>query len=102
MVLMFLFAYIVHAPHQGVGRYLDTSTIIAPQRWNKLVTVAWGFQNYHSIHHLFPRIPFYHYKKVFDDIEEIMVAKGAPIYRLSWRGLRPREASYELEQVTLV
>jgi beta-carotene hydroxylase len=46
------------------------------------------FQNYHSIHHLFPRVPFYHYARLYQDIEEIMSAKGAPIYRLTARGLK--------------
>ncbi len=98
MLLMFLFAYIVHAPHQNEGRYLDTSTILPPRRGGKLITYAWGFQNYHSIHHLFPRIPFYQYQKVFGDIEQIMVSKGAPVYRMTWRGLQPQEAAIECQQ----
>ena len=56
------------------------------------VTWLWGFQNYHSIHHLFPRVPFYRYRKLFTDIEEIMIARDAPIYRLGRRGLQAREA----------
>ena len=45
------------------------------------------FQNYHSIHHLFPRVPFYQYARLYSDIEAVMVAKGAPVYQLTWRGL---------------
>ena len=88
MVLMYLFAYIVHTPHNAVGRYVDTSTIIAPGLRGTLVTYLWGFQNYHSIHHLFPRVPFYQYRKLFDEIGEIMIARGAPVYALSVSGLR--------------
>ncbi len=80
-LLMFLFAYIVHTPHESVGRYVDTSTFIFPAPVNGLITWLWGFQNYHSIHHLFPRVPFYHYRKLFHDIQHIMIARGAPIYR---------------------
>ena len=86
-VLMFLFAYIVHAPYKSVGRYVDTSTIVLGGLTGSLVTLLWGFQNYHSIHHLFPRIPFYKYRALFEEIEPIMVARGAPIYRLRSRGL---------------
>ena len=88
VVTMYLFAYLVHRPHTMVGRYLDTSTIVLPGRMGKLATVLWGFQNYHSIHHLFPRVPFYNYQKLYQDIEDTMIAKGAPIYSLHSSGLK--------------
>lgn len=88
LILLYLFAYIVHTPHESVGRYVDTSTIIVPGPAGKLVTAAWGYQNYHSIHHLFPRIPFYRYPALFAEIQGAMIANGAPIYRLGWTGLR--------------
>lgn len=90
MLLMFLFAYIVHRPHSAVGPYVDTSTIIVPGIWSTPVTWLWGYQNYHSIHHLFPRVPFYRYKKLFAEIQDIMVARGAPIYTLTLSGLHPK------------
>jgi beta-carotene hydroxylase len=89
VVLLYLFAYIVHRPHEHAGRYQDTSTILLPGAAGKLLTWLWLFQNYHSIHHLFPRVPFYQYAKLYDEIEEIMVAKGAPVYRVTARGLEP-------------
>ena len=60
---------------------------LAPARLQPLLNWVWVFQNYHSIHHLFPRVPFYQYQRLFRDIEEVMVAKGAPIYRLGTKGL---------------
>ncbi len=87
LLTMYLFAYLVHTPHEAEGRYVDTSTIIIAGRLGRVLTLAWGYQNYHSIHHLFPRIPFYRYCQVFDEIEDVMKAKGAPIYRLGSRGL---------------
>ena len=88
-VLMYLFAYIVHRPHEQVGRYTDTSTILLPRPLHTLITWFWMFQNYHSIHHLFPRVPFYRYAELYDDIERVMEAKGAPVYRITLRGLEP-------------
>ena len=82
VALQFLFAYIVHTPHETVGRYVDTSTIVIGGVTGRLLTLLWGYQNYHSIHHLFPRIPFYRYRRLFEEIEPVMVAKGAPIYHL--------------------
>jgi beta-carotene hydroxylase len=92
IVLLYLFAYIVHRPQERVGRYLDTSTILLPRALHTPLTWLWMFQNYHSIHHLFPRVPFYKYAELFEDIEELMDAKGAPVYRMTLRGLEPSSA----------
>ena len=89
MVLIYLFAYVVHRPHEQVGRYVDTSTILPPESGplRAVVNGLWLFQNYHSIHHLFPRVPFYRYAELYEDIEDILEARQAPIYRISERGL---------------
>ena len=91
-ITLYLFAYLVHRPHENVGRYVDTSTVLAPGRLQPLLNWLWVFQNYHSIHHLFPRVPFYQYQKLFCDIEDVMIAKGAPIYRLGASGLTSTSA----------
>jgi len=89
VILLYLFAYIVHRPHERTGRYVDTSTILLPGPLGTLLTWLWLFQNYHSIHHLFPRVPFYQYAKLYEEIEEVLVTKGAPVYRVTARGLQP-------------
>ncbi|ODS00160.1 hypothetical protein AUC68_03355 [Methyloceanibacter methanicus] len=38
------------------------------------------FQNFHLIHHLFPRIPFYKYKDAFVDLRPVLEKEGAHIY----------------------
>ncbi|BFM18520.1 hypothetical protein R50073_47030 [Maricurvus nonylphenolicus] len=90
IALIYLFAYIVHRPHDQVGRYVDTSTIVLDGPGNTVMTWCWLFQNYHSIHHLFPKVPFYKYRALYEEIEPIMRAKGAPIYSLSLTGLKPQ------------
>ena len=92
--LLYLFAYIVHRPHAQTGRYGDTSTILVPRAGRRVLTWLWMYQNYHSIHHLFPRVPFYRYPDVYREIENVMEAKRAPVYRISLRGLK--EASPRL------
>ena len=87
LLTVYLFAFLVHRPHTAVGRYVDTSTILVRGWTGSIVTVLWGFQNYHSIHHLFPRVPFYRYPEVFDEIETTMIAMAAPIYTLGLHGL---------------
>jgi beta-carotene hydroxylase len=88
LVLGFFFSFLVHQPFKSIGRHVDTGTIIAPGAWNGLVTWLWMFQNYHSVHHLYPRVPFYRYRQVFTDRQAEMIAQGSPIYRLGLRGLR--------------
>ena len=91
IILIYLFAYVVHRPHEQVGRYVDTSTILPPRSvlLRGALNWFWMFQNYHSIHHLFPRVPFYKYPALYEEIEDVMAAKGAPVYSLSAHGLEP-------------
>ena len=87
VVLLYLFAYVVHRPHKRVGRYHDTSTVLVPRSLEKPLSWIWMFQNFHSIHHLFPRVPFYKYAELYREIEDVIEAKHAPVYRMSIRGL---------------
>ena len=82
LITMYLFAYLVHHPHQDAGRYVDTSTFEAPGKLGTVITTLWLYQNYHSIHHLFPRVPFYRYREVFEEIRPVMKARQAPIEQL--------------------
>lgn len=76
------FAWIVHTPFDKTERYQTTSTIILPRWIHTPATFVWLWQNYHSIHHLFPRIPFYNYRKLFEEIRPGMEERGAPIVDL--------------------
>ena len=80
----------MHRPYEDEGRYVDTATIVIPGTLGKVLTYLWGFQNFHSIHHLYPRVPFYRYETLFNEIEPVMDAKGARIYRLGMSGLKSR------------
>ncbi len=82
LIIVTFFAVAVHHPNTGHGRYLDTSTLLFPGWVNAPITWLWLWQNYHSIHHLFPRVPFYRYTTVFERIRPIMVAQGAPIHQI--------------------
>lgn len=82
LIIVTFFAVAVHHPNAATGRYVDTSTIVFRSWVNTPITWAWLWQNYHSIHHLFPRVPFYRYAKVFDRIREIMLKQGATIHEI--------------------
>ena len=91
-VTLVLFAWIVHRPHTETGRYRDTASFVLPTSIDTVVSWLWLFQNYHAIHHLFPRIPFYRYRAVFRQIRPVMEHNGAPIYEIGV----PRRAALDL------
>ncbi|MBW2942004.1 fatty acid desaturase family protein [Zhongshania aquimaris] len=72
------FAYRPHFPYDNSERYQNTSSLIMPM-WMKPIEWLWLGQNIHSIHHLFPRVPFYHYRALHRDIEPVLRAQGTPI-----------------------
>ena len=72
------FAYRPHIPYQDSTRYRNTNSLIMP-RWMKPFEWFWLGQNLHSVHHLFPRVPFYRYHALHREIEPIMRAHGTPI-----------------------
>ena len=72
------FAYRPHHPYENEGRYRNTNSLIMP-RWMKPLEWFWLGQNLHSIHHAFPRVPFYKYHALFREIEPIMRAHGNPV-----------------------
>lgn len=82
-ILAMFFDYIPHHPHKSVDRYHDTR--IYP---SKLLNIILLGQNYHLIHHMYPRIPWYKYAQVYKRIRPDLEANDAPIEDLS-NGLRP-------------
>lgn len=79
LLLVVLFAWSVHYPHNQTGRYHDTTIIQLPRWLETPGTLAWLYQNYHAVHHLFPRVPFYRYRDLYREIKPAMEANGAPI-----------------------
>ncbi len=75
------FAYRPHYPYSDDTRYRNTSSLIMPI-WMKPLEWFWLGQNLHSVHHLFPRVPFYRYHALHQEIESSMRAHGAPILGL--------------------
>jgi beta-carotene hydroxylase len=74
----FWFAYRPHLPYDEQARYRNTNSLIMPF-WMKPLEWFWFGQNLHSIHHAFPRVPFYRYHAIFREMEPILRAYGAPI-----------------------
>lgn len=69
------FAYRPHVPYKDTARYRTTSSFFMPW-WMKPVRWFWLGQDVHSVHHLFPRVPFYRYRTLHRRIEPVMRAHG--------------------------
>lgn len=82
VLLVYLFAYIVHVPHTERGAFVDTSVFVWPRVMRTLGTWLWGFQNYHGVHHVAPRVPWYRYRAFYEDHQKQLLANGLPSYTL--------------------
>jgi beta-carotene hydroxylase len=80
--LAIFFAYVVHRPHDETDPYRSSNVILAPSWLQPFVTALFVFQNYHLVHHLNPRIPFYQYGEHFRARRAELEAKNAAITTL--------------------
>ncbi len=78
-LIVFFFAYLVHQPHEAPERYRDTNLFRVSGPLAPIVNWLYCFQNYHLIHHLYPRIPFYLYPQAFSEVRPILERQGAHI-----------------------
>ncbi len=74
VLLAIAFDWLPHHPHEELDRYRNTRVFDFPG----LSYLLLG-QNYHLVHHLYPRIPFYDYEKVYRSIRQTLKEKGTHI-----------------------
>ncbi len=79
-IIIFFFAYLTHSPQDETSRYRNTNVFRVKGPLERAANWIYLFQNYHLIHHLFPRVPFYLYSKAFDDLRPVLEHEGAHIY----------------------
>jgi len=72
------FAYRPHHAYEETARYRNTNSLLMPA-WMKPLQWFWLGQDLHSVHHLFPRVPFYRYRQLHRRIEHVMRAHGTPM-----------------------
>lgn len=80
-LLAFAFDWLPHHPHQDQSRFGNSRVFTS--RWLDLPLLL---QNYHLIHHLRPRIPFYLYREAFQDLREELERGGATLRGTPWEG----------------
>ena len=69
------FDLLPHYPHKETSAYKNSYIFLNPIAGILLIG-----QNYHLIHHLYPKIPFYNYGLAFKSLEEMLKERGAPIF----------------------
>ncbi len=85
IVAVMLLALVVDwAPHYKCrqGSAYDESNLMGAPRGilGRVLTFMTYYQNYHLIHHLFPRVPFYNYERIWRRGGHVLRAEGARIY----------------------
>ncbi|WP_075341858.1 fatty acid desaturase [Tenacibaculum agarivorans] len=73
-ILGFTFDWLPHYPHHNMDKYHNTRIVTMPG-----LEFLSFFQSYHLIHHLYPRVPFYLYKKKYQLIEQELKQKQSPV-----------------------
>lgn len=81
-VLVTLFAWSVHHPHSEQARMKTTTVYQARPSLDTLMTWLWVYQNYHAIHHLYPKVPFFRYRSLYRALESYLVTSGVPVARV--------------------
>lgn len=76
-LLALAFDWLPHQPHGELGRW-DNARIILGRGLNLLMLG----QNYHLVHHLWPRVPFYRYGHVFRESRAELEEHGAEIVQV--------------------
>jgi len=80
-LIIYFFAYLTHKPHEIHERYRDTNIFwVRGKIIEPVVNWLYLFQNFHLIHHLFPRIPFYLYGNAFRDLKPVLDREHAHIH----------------------
>lgn len=78
-ILAFLFDWIVHHPHDNQGRFVNTRVLVNDGPLDTLVTVLDLQQNYHGVHHAFPKIPFTKYRAFYRAHKNDFDEAGLPV-----------------------
>jgi fatty acid desaturase len=78
-----MFDWPVHHPHTERGRYTDSAILLFPKPVRWLIDLFFCGHAYHLMHHLYPRIPFYHYGTAYYALEKDLTAMGAKVRRIA-------------------
>ena len=61
-----VFMYLPHIPHNTTHAEDPYKATNNRYGWEWLLTPLMAYQNYHLVHHLYPTVPFYRYRKIWN------------------------------------
>ena len=76
------FDWPVHHPHSERGRYTDSAILLFPRPLRAVMEFYFQGHSYHLMHHMYPRIPYYHYGTAYYALERELAAVGPKIRRI--------------------
>jgi len=79
-----MFDWPVHHPHNSQGRYTGSAILLFPKPLRFFLEILFLGHSYHLMHHLFPRIPFYHYGKAYYALAPELATVGAKVQDLAF------------------
>lgn len=91
--LVMTFDFLPHYPHDVTAKENEYRATNLKPTLSWLMTPLLLSQNYHLIHHLYPRIPFYRYAWVWRNARNPLLLSGARLMR--WNGKEIENGQYE-------
>jgi beta-carotene hydroxylase len=88
VLLAIVFDWLPHHPHTSRERWEHTRVVTFSPWVQRIVDQLLLGQSYHLVHHLYPRVPYYRYKKVFTQLRGFFESQGALIYPVSQAGFK--------------
>lgn len=76
-----VFMYLPHRPHNVLHKDDPYRATIIREGWEWLLCPLMAYQNYHLVHHLYPTVPFYRYKKVWDAKKNFHMSQNPAIVK---------------------
>jgi beta-carotene hydroxylase len=70
-IIILLFDYLPHHPHQATGRSTNSQTIVA-KGW----CFATMMQSHHVVHHAWPSVPWWRYRQIYRQTREAFLRTG--------------------------
>jgi ring-1,2-phenylacetyl-CoA epoxidase subunit PaaE len=83
-VLVMAFDYLPHYPHDTTAKENEYRATHIKPTMSTLMTPLLLCQNYHLIHHLYPRVPFYIYPWIWSKAKDPLISSGARL--MLWSG----------------
>ncbi len=77
-----MFDWPVHHPHTERGRYADSAVLLFPRAIRRLMDLFFQGHSYHLMHHMYPRLPYYHYGTAYYSLEPELTGVHAKVRKL--------------------